>query len=234
MVSKKQVSDGQITEKELLKWNNEVNKEFEMKLLRNHKNPIIRFQEHNRIRKLISMLNVHKNDVVADIGCEDGYISSLIAPKCRSIYCVDIDYDMLKKAKSAIKSDNAYFIQSNAENIKINDSTFDRVLCAAIMEHIPNPKKLIDELLRITKPNGTILIMVPNERLILLIKKILRVLGLSFLLGNLAKGLAKGHLHIFNRQKIIKLLKNEPIIIKKISYDYPFFTNYFILIKKKG
>ena len=42
--------------------------------------------------------------------------------------------------------------------VKINENSFACILCTGLLEHIPEPKKLIDNLYRILKPNGKLII----------------------------------------------------------------------------
>jgi len=52
-------------------------------------------------------------------------------------------------------------IISPIDNIPIPDNSFDFVICTEVFEHIPEPIKAMEELVRICKPNGKILITAP-------------------------------------------------------------------------
>ena len=45
-------------------------------------------------------------------------------------------------------------IISEGENIPLPDKSIDTVLCTQVLEHIPYPQKMIDEIYRILKPNS--------------------------------------------------------------------------------
>ncbi|MDY7006358.1 MAG: methyltransferase domain-containing protein [Cyanobacteriota bacterium] len=48
-------------------------------------------------------------------------------------------------------------------NIKYVDNTFDVILCNHVLEHIPDDRKAMKELLRVLKPNGWAILQVPLE-----------------------------------------------------------------------
>ncbi len=52
-------------------------------------------------------------------------------------------------------------INSSAENIPIEDNTFDCVIATELLEYIPDPKKVISEIHRVTKKDGIVFISVP-------------------------------------------------------------------------
>jgi SAM-dependent methyltransferase len=53
-------------------------------------------------------------------------------------------------------------IVENAENMKsIDDETFSAVICISVLEHTKNPAKIINEMHRILKPGGAVLISLP-------------------------------------------------------------------------
>ena len=52
-------------------------------------------------------------------------------------------------------------IISPIDNIPKPDNSFDFVICTEVFEHIPEPIKAMEELVRICKPNGKILITAP-------------------------------------------------------------------------
>lgn len=50
----------------------------------------------------------------------------------------------------------------NGEDIPFNDNYFDFILCTEVLEHAVNPEKLIQEMRRVLKDDGLILITVPS------------------------------------------------------------------------
>lgn len=52
-------------------------------------------------------------------------------------------------------------IVSDITSIPVEDNSFDNVLCTEVFEHLPNPNKALEELIRITKIGGTLILTAP-------------------------------------------------------------------------
>jgi ubiquinone/menaquinone biosynthesis C-methylase UbiE len=53
-------------------------------------------------------------------------------------------------------------IKSNIECIPLESGTFDYILLTQVLEHVPEPQKVMDELSRLLKPTGKIIMSVPQ------------------------------------------------------------------------
>jgi SAM-dependent methyltransferase len=52
-------------------------------------------------------------------------------------------------------------IVADATALPIPDDTFDAVLCEFLLEHVPDPTKVVEEILRVLKPGGRAYIAIP-------------------------------------------------------------------------
>jgi SAM-dependent methyltransferase len=52
-------------------------------------------------------------------------------------------------------------IVSSADNIPVEDQSFDAVLCTEVLEHVPAPWEVLNEFHRIIRPGGAVWITVP-------------------------------------------------------------------------
>ncbi len=53
-------------------------------------------------------------------------------------------------------------IVGSAEAIPLPDASFDSVLCTQVLEHVPHPVKVIEEIFRVLKPGGLCLLTAPQ------------------------------------------------------------------------
>jgi ubiquinone/menaquinone biosynthesis C-methylase UbiE len=203
-----------------------------MDLLEGHANWLVRFREKNRVKKILRLLDVQSTDTVVDVGCHTGNISRWIVQKCQNLIGIDLDPLCLKEAQKNLPYKNVRLIQSSIENIDLNDEISHKTLCAETLEHIENPQRGLEELLRITKPGGKIIIGVPNETMIQAIKRTLHQLGIAKMLGNLSPGLSPGHLHFFGKQKLIEIIGNRAKI-SYLKYSFPTYTYVFCVLEKE-
>ncbi|HYG16916.1 MAG TPA: class I SAM-dependent methyltransferase, partial [Bacteroidia bacterium] len=56
---------------------------------------------------------------------------------------------------------NVEFSVADANKFTINDE-FDLIVCTEVLEHLTNPKELVETSYRILKPGGTFIVTVPN------------------------------------------------------------------------
>jgi SAM-dependent methyltransferase len=52
-------------------------------------------------------------------------------------------------------------IVSDITNIPVDDASFDAVLCSEVLEHVPYPIKALEELARVLKPGGQLILTAP-------------------------------------------------------------------------
>lgn len=75
---------------------------------------------------------------------------------------IDISPKMLIKAQqkvSSFRGVNIELKQMNVENLAFEDGTFDTVICTFVLCSVPDPIRAIQEMLRVLKPNGHLLLL---------------------------------------------------------------------------
>lgn len=105
---------------------------------------------------------------VLDVGCGNGTTSILMALKGAKVIGFDINplairycYENLKIVKENI--DIKFFVWDAQEKLPIGQRTVDFILCNQVIEHIPDYEKALDEMVRLLKCDGKILITTPNS-----------------------------------------------------------------------
>ncbi len=214
----------------LAAWNREINRRQPMALVEQHANPLIRFKENQRRRAFLRLIECQPDSVIADVGSESGYLAERLRPRCQLLYCIDIDRNLLALARQRLGDDKVIFIESDIQNIQLPDDSVDVAVAAEILEHLPDPTAGLRELARITRPGGRIYVSVPNEPLILFIKKWLRLLRLTALLGPLNENLAIGHTHVFDRGRLRRLCRGV-VEVERLFYNKPLFFNIFAVLR---
>ncbi len=213
-------------EKIILKYAEEITKTHPMEDLINHNFFPIRFIENARRTLLIRLIDPKNEEVIADIGCESGHIISELfktSPKLKKVIGIDISRYALNAAKSLARQEgwinSSLFINCNATSIHLPDNSVDTSISSNVLEHLILPQKGFDELIRITKPGGKIILNLPNERRIIKLKCLFFLLGLDKLLSNI-RLITPGHLHYPNKDFVKKLCLNRNVTIEK-SFSGP-------------
>ncbi|MBD3204450.1 methyltransferase domain-containing protein [Candidatus Woesearchaeota archaeon] len=60
-------------------------------------------KSHLNKKKVVSSLNLKKEDVFLDLGCSDGYISVEASKYCRKVFALDYHKESIEKLKKTIK-----------------------------------------------------------------------------------------------------------------------------------
>ncbi len=113
----------------------------------------------------LQMLPVVPGMKVLDAGCGTGNFSQKLAAKGAEVTAVDISAKMLKKAKDKLhqKSCQIDFLQADLHKLPFPDKRFDAVLSMAVFEFFNDPQPVFDELFRVLKPGGNLLIGTINK-----------------------------------------------------------------------
>lgn len=103
---------------------------------------------------------------VLDFGCGSGYGTHLMAAHCQEIFGVDIAADAVDFANERYSGDNLEYRQiGNIETtpLPFDDGTFDAVISFQVMEHIEQVDKYLDEIRRVLRDDGIVIIATPDK-----------------------------------------------------------------------
>jgi 2-polyprenyl-3-methyl-5-hydroxy-6-metoxy-1,4-benzoquinol methylase len=107
-----------------------------------------------------------KNKKILEAGSGSGLISIQQVERGAEVYLTDITTSSLNYAKaihSYLKIENPIHPYcSDSFNLCFDDNSFDIVWNNGVIEHYDNPDKMISEMKRVVKPNGKIILAVPN------------------------------------------------------------------------
>jgi 2-polyprenyl-3-methyl-5-hydroxy-6-metoxy-1,4-benzoquinol methylase len=99
---------------------------------------------------------------VLDVGCGNGYVLSKYAREGAQAYGIDLTgtgIDLTSK-RFALHGLKGTFAQASAEDLPFPDRTFDCVCAMGVLHHTPEPARAVDEIFRVLKPNGRLILMV--------------------------------------------------------------------------
>jgi len=113
----------------------------------------------------IKKTGINSNIKILDAGCGDGdALLSLVGENCGE--GIDLNEKRINAAnekKVKFKFDKVNFNVGDCENIKFPTDYFDLTLSIEVLEFALNKEKIIEEMIRVTKPQGEIIIVVPNK-----------------------------------------------------------------------
>lgn len=114
---------------------------------------------HYSTQKLLNkyIKNVKKKKVL-EIGCGHGAMLDYFKERGAFVKGIDIN----PEAVFYCKSRGIDAIQADCRNIPFKDNSFDVVFSLGVVEHFPETIKSMKEHVRLCKPNGKIIIIVPH------------------------------------------------------------------------
>jgi len=120
------------------------------------------------MRRVLSCCNLEINDLkgleVLDAGCGTGEKSIFMARNGAQVTAIDINEVQLKQAKRNMEKYNVKinFVQDDLVNLK-HDEKYDLIICLGVLHHTPNMKKGLENLLKLLRPNGKIVVALYNS-----------------------------------------------------------------------
>lgn len=109
--------------------------------------------------ELLEVLDGKEGLCVLDVGTGQGFLALILAEMGHTVTGVDLSKGMIEKAKYNARRTNlnVLFIRADAERLPFKDKSFDLIVSRHLLWTLPNPRDAVNEWIRVTKPNGSIL-----------------------------------------------------------------------------
>lgn len=138
-----------------------IKKQYETGYAIDYEEKLSKFNE--RYKNFLHLINRYKTDGnLLDIGCGTGFFLKYVKKNSFfNPYGVEPNDKLRKVAKLNSKLNIA---TGSLDQIPYNDNFFDVITCLDVLEHSININNNITELKRVLKPNGLLLLQVPNYK----------------------------------------------------------------------
>jgi SAM-dependent methyltransferase len=116
----------------------------------------------------LERLSVRRGHRVLDAGCGEGRHCFGALERGAHVIGVDLDGDSLRRAAGGLRSRAdrlgtlGAMVRGDAFHLPFADETFDRVICAEVMEHVHDFRGAARELARVTRPEGVVAVTIPT------------------------------------------------------------------------
>ena len=114
-----------------------------------------------RIAQVIRSLNIEPGARVLEVGVGTGLSLDAYPTHCQ-VTGVDLAPDMLEQAQEKIVRNgwrHLDVMEMDALNLKFADSSFDYVMAFHVVSVVPDVRRMMAEMLRVTRPGGTLVII---------------------------------------------------------------------------
>lgn len=191
---------------------------------------------NKRLRNIVA-----KNDLLLDVGCGLGFIELELnrifdfdSEDHFQIIGLDIAISALRNVKRKMKEgkrklgirtvENIHLIAGDAGFLPIKTDSINKVICSAVLEHLPDDRSAIAQLLRVLKPYGMLLLFIP-------VKENFIPLSLEWISQKM--GLyrrPKDHFRHYDQKKISSILGNTHLL--SLEHGGIFFSNYVSFLSR--
>jgi len=100
---------------------------------------------------------------IVDIGCGVGDLLAEVSRRCPDVALHGLDFSAkaIEKTRSRFHSDR-FICHVLKQDIPYSSDEFDVVLCTDVLEHLEYPQRIVEELVRVCRPGGMVVIVVPD------------------------------------------------------------------------
>jgi SAM-dependent methyltransferase len=174
------------------------------------------------------LLDIKDEGITLDAGCGNGRHSWEVYNKNHShVVAFDIDTVCVKKNKYMLDSlkeqkgikCSYHLLIADVQKLPFKDSSFDNIICSEVLEHIPEDKSVVEELVRVLSKDGAIGISVPHY----LAESICWKLSRDYY------GFPGGHIRKYKTQELLDLVYTADLSVYTIRHKHALHSFYWIL-----
>jgi SAM-dependent methyltransferase len=116
----------------------------------------------------LERLRLRPGERLLDAGCGEGRHCFGALERGARVVGLDLDLRSLKAASGALRyraaelGSSGVMLQGDAFHLPFADESFDKVICAEVMEHVHDYPAAAGELARVTKPDGIVAVTIPT------------------------------------------------------------------------
>ena len=102
--------------------------------------------------------HVEDGQTILDLGCGTGQLSAVVTASAPhgAVTGVDRSREYVAAARRGVASPRAQFEVGDAQALRFADGTFDRVLSLLVINFVPDHRRALREMIRVTRPGGIV------------------------------------------------------------------------------
>tara|TARA_B100001989_G_scaffold251206_1_gene229895 strand:+ start:2900 stop:3589 length:690 start_codon:yes stop_codon:yes gene_type:complete len=157
-----------------------------------------------------------KNKTVIDVGCGGGLLCENIAEHSKEVKGIDMSNEAIEIAKThqTLKNLKIDYEEISLESLlKKSKKKYDVLTCMELVEHVPDPEKLIEDCVKITNRKADLFFSTLNRNLI---SYIIAIVGAEYILNILPKGTHEYEKFI-KPSEFSKILRSNDLIVEDIK-----------------
>lgn len=153
---------------------------------------------------------------VADVGCGGGLLSETLASVGAHVTAIDLGRKVIEIASLHLhesKLEIDYRVQSSAELAAAEPASFEAVCCMELIEHVPDPAALVNDLAAMLKPGARLFMSTINRTPLAFGAAIV---GAEYLTGMLPRG-THHYAQFLKPSELARLLRDAGLELEDVS-----------------
>jgi ubiquinone biosynthesis O-methyltransferase len=129
--------------------------------------PVLAYEQEVRSRAVLDLLDAKCGEAILDIGCGNARDILPLVRGGSTVVGVDLSAGMIEQARSDLAAAGICDVDLQVGDVtalKFGPQRFDKILCSEVIEHVPDTGLAVQEMFRVLKPGGTLVISTPNRR----------------------------------------------------------------------
>ena len=112
---------------------------------------------------ILEMLRPSKGELILDAGCGTGVFTKDFIIAGAKVVGLELSFPMLARAGEKLSGTPFLMIQGDMKKLPFADHVFDKAVSVTAIEFIKDARDAVDELFRVTKPGGLIVVATLNS-----------------------------------------------------------------------
>jgi len=170
-----------------------------------------------RIRQVLPVVRRHPDCRLLDVGCGwEARLLRAVEPHVARAVGVDFKAPRLRTAKLETVA------MTLADTLPFPDASFDVVTMLAVLEHLAQPRAMVEEIARVLKPGGAVVLTVPSKAA----RPVLEFL--AYRLGVVSESEIRDHKQYYDRRSLFALLHDSGLAIERHRYFQLGMNNFLV------
>jgi SAM-dependent methyltransferase len=131
---------------------------LEKAALRGEPSYVWRAGQERRLQMILSAAGERLNGRLLENGCGVGMYIQHLAPHAGSIIGLEYDHPRALEARQH----SPHIVNSTSELLPFPTNSFDAILSHEVLEHVSDDRRAVEEMLRVLKPAGVMVLFTPN------------------------------------------------------------------------